>query len=168
MNIEELEARIRVLEDIESIKKLRATYCYLSDAGLADPKNRDELVSHLTKNAKLDFGKEKVDGSLPPQSRWEGIEGLKKFFGHVVPSGVSFCMHMVHNPIIEVNGDTATGRWYYEAPATKASNGEAQWMAGAYWDEYVKENGEWKISYQRMEWKYITPYDQGWAKVRGI
>jgi len=32
MDLKELEARIRVLEDIEAIKKLKATYCYLCDA----------------------------------------------------------------------------------------------------------------------------------------
>ena len=161
MTLKELEARIRVIEDIESIKKLKATYCYLCDAGLANPKNRDELISHFSKKAKLDFG-------LTPQSKWEGVEGMKTFFGKVVPSGVSFCMHMVHNPIIEVKGDTATGRWYYEAPTTNAANGKAQWMAGTYWEEYVREDGEWKFSSIRTEWKFITPFDEGWAKTPGI
>ena len=41
MDLKELEARIRVLEDIEAIKKLKATYCYLCDAGLTIDKNRD-------------------------------------------------------------------------------------------------------------------------------
>ena len=161
MTLKELEARIRVLEDIEEIKKLKATYCNLCDAGLADTKNRDELISHFTKNARLDFG-------LTPESKWQGTEGLKTFFGQVVPGGVCFCMHMVHNPIIEVDGDNATGRWYYEAPVTNAATGEAQWMAGTYFEEYAKENGEWKFDSIRTEWKYITPYNEGWAKKRGF
>jgi hypothetical protein len=74
MTLEALEARIKVLEDIEEIRKLKATYCYLCDAGLDDKRNRDELVSHFTENAKVDFG-------LGPASRFEGHEGLKTFFG---------------------------------------------------------------------------------------
>ena len=160
MTLEDLGARIRRLEDIEEIKKLKATYCYLCDAGLGAPKNRDELISHFTKDAKVDFG-------LGEGSQFEGPDGLKVFFGEVVPGSVSFCMHMVHNPIIEVNGDWATGRWYFEAPTTDVTTGKAQWMAGTYFEEYIRENGEWKWCSIRTEWKYISPYDEGWAKNRG-
>lgn len=155
-----LEERIRRLEGIEAIRKLKATYCYLCDAGLGDPKNREALISHFTKDAKVDFG-------LGPGSQFEGTEGLRTFFGGVVPAAVSFCIHMVHNPIIEVNGDRATGRWYYEAPTTDTATGKAQWMVGTYYEEYVRENGEWKFASIRTEWKYISPYDEGWARNRG-
>jgi hypothetical protein len=160
MKIEDLEARIRVLEDIEAIRKLKATYCYLCDAGLGDPRNRNELITHFADHAKVDFG-------LGPGSTFEGKEGLEVFFGQVVPGAVSFCMHMIHNPIIEVDGDRATGKWYYEAPTTDAATSRAQWMAGTYEEEYVRENGEWKFASIKTKWKYISPYDEGWAKNRG-
>jgi hypothetical protein len=160
MTMEELEARIKVLEDIEEIRKLKATYCYLCDAGLGDERNRDELISHFIENARVDFG-------MGPEATFEGKEGLKTFFGQVVPGSVSFCMHMVHDPIIEVHGDTATGRWYYEAPTTDASSNRAQWMAGTYFEEYAREDGEWKFASIQTRWNYISPYDEGWAKNRG-
>ena len=160
MSMDELLARVRVLEDIEAIRKLKATYCYLCDAGLEDERNRDELLAHFTGDARVDFG-------FGPASVYEGREGLKTFFGQVVPTAVSFCMHMVHNPIIEVNGDRATGRWYYEAPTTDAATNRAQWMAGTYEEEYVRENGAWKFASIKTRWKYISPYDEGWAKNRG-
>jgi hypothetical protein len=161
MNLEELEARIRVLEDIEAIRKLKATYCYLCDAGLSDPNNRRELISHFIRDAKVDFG-------FGPESQFQGPEGLEVFFGAVVPSAITFSMHMIHDPIIEVDGDRATGKWYYEAPTTDTSTGKAQWMAGIYQEQYVRENGEWKFSSIETKWNYITPYDEGWAKNRGI
>jgi hypothetical protein len=74
---------------------------------------------------------------------------------------------MVHNPIIEVKGDRAKGTWYYEAPTTDAASGKAQWMAGTYEEEYVRDHGEWKFSFIRTKWKYISPYDEGWAKNPG-
>jgi len=160
MNLEELAAKIQVLEDVEAIKRLKATYCYLCDAGLDDVRNRDELISHFTSNARLDFG-------YGPESMFQDREGLEIFFS-AVPVSVSFCMHMVHNPIIEVNGDKATGRWYFEAPTTDHATGKAQWMAGTYFEEYVREKGEWKIDSIRVDWKYIAPYDEGWAKIAGI
>ena len=160
MSMVELLARVQVLEDIEAIKKLKATYCYLCDAGLDQAANRDELVSHFTAEARVDFG-------LGPASVYAGTEALKIFFGQVVPTAVSFCMHMVHNPIIEVHGDRATGRWYYEAPTTDAASKRAQWMAGIYDEEYVRQDGRWKFVSIKTRWKYISPYDQGWAKDRG-
>jgi hypothetical protein len=161
MDQKQLEARIRTLEDIEEIRKLKATYCYLCDKGLTDAGVRSELISHFTKDAKVDFG-------LGPESQFLGWEGLEVFFGTMVPMGVSFSMHMVHNPIIEVNGDKARGTWYYEAPTIDTGTGKAQWMAGTYEEEYVRENGQWKFSSISTKWKYITPYDEGWAKNRGI
>jgi len=160
MSMEELLARVRVLEDIEAIRKLKATYCYLCDAGLDDPRNRDELLSHFTDDATVDFG-------LGEGSTYAGKAGLQTFFGSVVPTAVSFCMHMVHNPIIEVHGDRATGRWYYEAPTTDAASDRAQWMAGTYEEEYVRVDSRWKFASIKTKWKYISPYDQGWAKDPG-
>ena len=160
MSIESLEARIRKLEDIEEIRKLKATYCLLCDAGLEDERNRDALISHFTADARVDFG-------FGPASVFEGTEGLVVFFGQVVPGAVSFCMHMLHNSIIEVDGDHATGQWYYEAPTTDTASGRAQWMAGTYLEEYVREDGEWKFASIRTKWKYISPYDEGWAKNPG-
>jgi SnoaL-like domain len=160
MSMATLEARIRRLEDIEAIKQLKARYCFLCDAGLADERNRDELISHFSRDARVDFG-------LGPASVFQGREGLEIFFGRVVPGAVSFCMHMVHNAIIEVDGDRATGQWYYEAPTTDSASGRAQWMAGTYLEEYVRESGEWKFASIETRWKFISPYDEGWAKNPG-
>ena len=104
---------------------------------------------------------------MGPASVFEGREGLEVFFGQVVPGAVSFCMHMVHNAIIEVDGDRASGTWYYEAPTTDASSNRAQWMAGTYLEEYAREDGEWKFTSIETRWKYISPYDEGWAKNPG-
>lgn len=161
MKIEDLAARIQVLEDIEEIKKLKATYCYLCDTGLEKADVRDELISHFATDAKVDFG-------LGPASIYEGHDGLQVFFGQVVPGAVSFCIHMVHNPIIDVHGDRATGQWYYEAPTTDVATGAAQWMMGIYLEEYVRRDGRWKFASIRTKWKYISPYDEGWAKNRGV
>jgi hypothetical protein len=155
-----LEDRVRRIEDIEAIRKLKATYCFLCDAGLDDPRVREELISHFTADARINFG-------LGPASKFQGREGLEVFFGQVVPGAVSFCMHMVHNAIIEVEGDHATGKWYYEAPTTDAGSGRAQWMAGTYLEEYLREDGEWKFVSIDTQWKYISPYDEGWAKNPG-
>jgi hypothetical protein len=40
-------------------------------------------------------------------------------------------------------------------------------MAGTYVEEYVREDGEWKFASIDTQWKYISPYDEGWAKNPG-
>jgi hypothetical protein len=128
--------------------------------GVDDERNLRELLSHFDKNARVDFG-------LGEASVFQGEAGLETFLGKIVPVAVSFCMHMAHNPVIEMNGDTATGEWYYEVPATDASSNRAQWMAGTYFEQYLRREGEWKFASIRTEWKYISPHDEGWAKNRG-
>ncbi len=160
MTIEELEARVRNLEDIEAIRKLKARYCDLCDAGLTKDENRDALVALFTADAKVDFG-------MGEGSAFEGKAGLEIFFGQMVPAGVTFCMHMVHNSVIDVDGDTATGRWYFEAPTTNAVTNKAQWMAGRYIEEYTREGEAWKFSSMKTEWNYIAPYDEGWGDASG-
>jgi hypothetical protein len=160
MSLEELEARIQRLEDIEAIRTLKATYCDLCDAGLSDPRNCDALIAHFTEDARVDFGM--GEGSV-----FQGSEELKIFFGQVVPSSVSFCMHMVHNSVIEVEGDRANGRFYFEAPTTNAATKKAQWMAGRYIEEYVREDGQWKFSSMATEWNYVAPYEEGWGEATG-
>ena len=51
---------------------------------------------------------------------------------------------MVMNPIIEINGDRATGVWYFFGPFTRRKNNEAKWQSCRYQEDYVKIGGEWK------------------------
>ncbi len=158
--MEELEARIKALEDIEKIKKLKAAYCDLCDAGLDDKKNLDGLLVHFTDDARVDFG-------LGEGSKFNGKKELKVFFGEMVPAAVSFSIHMLHNAVIDVDGDKAKGKYYFEAPTTDSATNRAQWMAGTYHEEYSRVSGEWKFSSIKVSWRYISPYEEGWAKNKG-
>jgi len=150
VTLKELEARIRVLEDIEAIKKLRARYCFY-----ADDFKQDEWVSLFAEDAKVDFGL---------MGTYEGKEGITAFFRDVVAVSGSFYLHMCHNPFIEVDGDRARGRWYFEVPATLRGTEQALWLGGKYEEEYVKVRGEWKFKFLRAVFDYMTPYEAGWAK----
>ncbi len=70
------------------------------------------------------------------------------------------------NPIIEVNDDTATGIWYILEPCTHAEGNRAVWQAARYDDEYVRVDGEWKVQNLKLDWRFITPFDEGWVKTR--
>ena len=136
MAMSELEKRITRLEDIEAIKQLKARYCEICD----DMHNPDRVASVFAEDAiweSDDFGKAEAH---------EAIRELFRNFQRMF----SFSQHNITNPIIEVNGDRATGMWYIMGPWTHAENDDEKWMALRYDDDYVKVNGEWKYSHLRV------------------
>ena len=153
MNLEELAKRITRLEDLESIKQLKARYCSICD----DDHNPDRITSVFSE-----------DGE------WEG-RGIGHATGHAAirelfvgfQKSISYSQHMVMNPLIEVNGDRATGVWYFFGPFTMREGNQAKWLTARYHEDYVKVNGEWKIRHLRVKGPGISAdYETGWAKKR--
>jgi hypothetical protein len=155
---DDLAKRIQVLEDIESIKRLKALYCYLVDSAVAgDASKWDELLSHFSKDSRADF---EVVGVF------EGKEAVATLFKEIVASLLSYSAHMVSNPIIEVLGNTATGKWYVHVPLTARGGNMPGWLQGKYDEEYVREDGRWKWKSITARFDFITPYDEGWVKTK--
>ena len=75
---------------------------------------------------------------------------------------------MVMNPIIEVDGDTAKGKWYFLGALTAAEGNQALWSSLRYDEEYVRVNGEWKFKSLKVNTFFSTPFDQGRAKKRFV
>jgi ketosteroid isomerase-like protein len=147
--IQDLEAAVQELQDAKEIQELRSSYCYYTDT------NDWQSISNLfTDDAVCDFG---------PFGVYNGKEEVVGFFRDLLPAGMSFTMHMTHNPKISVTGDTGTGEWYYEVAATTVDN-QAYWIAGKYIEDYAKVNGMWKFKKIVADWYYNTPYDKGWAE----
>lgn len=152
MNLEELARRVQALEDAEAIKKLKARYC---DA--ADERDEDAFVGCFTQDAVWDGGS---------FGRYEGADAIRAFF-RTIPDVLSWAIHYVMNPQIEVDGDRATGRWYLFEPCTMREGGDqAVWGAAAYREEYVRVDGEWRIENLVLAARFWTPYEMGWAKQR--
>ncbi|MCS6925596.1 MAG: nuclear transport factor 2 family protein [Candidatus Binatia bacterium] len=152
MDAEELARRVQTLEDIEAIKKLKARYCAYCDDGY----DADGIASLFTPDGVWDGG---------PFGKYEGQEAIRTFFrgaSQIFP----FALHYVTNPLIEVEGQHATGRWYLLQPATLAEGEQrkAVWLAARYEEEYVKVHGEWKFKRLTVSPAFLTPFDQGWVK----
>ena len=152
-----VDERMQVLEDIESIKKLKASYCYWADAGIAgDASQMDELIAHFTDDEPwVDFG---------DFGTYKGKEAVGTFFREVVVGTLSYSAHMVSNPIIEVDGDKATGKWYVDVPCTLRGAERPLWLQARYDEEYVKEGGQWRWKSITTAFDFITPFDEGWVK----
>jgi hypothetical protein len=149
--LEQLKAAVGELRDLEAIRSLKARYCHLVDG-----RRWDELAELWTDDAVCDYGF---------FGRYEGPEEIvRRFFGELVDSVSSFMVHMVHNPLIELDGDRATGRWYLTAQTTIQPANQAVWVMGFYDDEFRRVDGTWKIRSLAFEFQYYTPFEDGWAK----
>ncbi len=86
-----------------------------------------------------------------------GRENLKAFWTGVM-AGYPNVLHWVQPGLIEVDGDTATARFYVQENI-KDAEGNAFRVAGVYNDELVRENGAWKFSVRRFNAMYRGPVD---------
>lgn len=140
-----LEERISQLEDIESIKQLKAKYC-----AACDNSNNPDIVTELfTDDGVWDGG-----DSL----RAEGKTAIYNAFTNA-ENAISFSMHNVTNPIIEINGNNATGVWNLIGLITFASDGKTKLLSIRYDEEYVKIDGVWKIKLLKGQPRLMTSLD---------
>jgi hypothetical protein len=150
MDMAELERRLTRMEDIEAIKQLKARYCEICD----DDHNPDRMATLFVEDGIWEaegFGK-----AQGPAGIRELFQGFQKL--------ISFSQHMVMNPIIEVNGNTAKGTWYFLGPFTFRKKNEAKWQAVKYEDDYVKVNGVWKYQHLRAYIRLAAAPNESWAK----
>ena len=98
MTLEELEKRVKELEDVEEIKKVQ--FAYVNNLNVA---NWDEIGDCFAEDAKLE---------LPASGKRQGRKVIADFFRnelsfiHIGKEGI-YCIH----PVISVEGDKAKGRW---------------------------------------------------------
>ena len=81
-----------------------------------------------------------------------------------------FAVHYVMNPIIDIDGDTATGKWLLLEPCSFPQGDERQpiWVAAKYEDDYPRVDGEWKFKRVKLMSLMWSPYEQGLEKQRII
>ena len=145
-----IEERLQVLEDIEEIRKLKARYAAACD----DNYDADAIAALFIEDAVWDGG---------TLGKAEGRPAIRKFFLRA-SEFFPYAMHNVMNPIIDIDGDRATGVWNLLQPATMARENQAVWLAATYHDEYVRTAGGWKFARLTVHAHFLTPYNEGWAK----
>ena len=105
------------------------------------------------------------DGGI--RGKAEGREAIREFFVNA-SRRLPFAVHMVMNPIIEVDGDTATGTWYLFQPCTYSEGDRAVWGSARYDEEYVRVGGVWMFRHLKLTSHFWTPFDEGWVKARFV
>ena len=159
MTLQELEARIRVLEDVEEIKKLMWNYTYWLDYG-----ELDKVIDCFVDDAELDVRTrgEPGKGEALLNFACKGKSSIREFYSLVLHEKDRFsASHLILNPVVTVEGDKANGIFYLLEPTAIV---RAMWGHGRYDMEYARVGDRWKITFFGFLWNFNTPYDEGWVK----
>ena len=161
--LDQLDAELTKAEDVAAIKRLQRAYGYYLDKGLWE-----DLAQTFAEDAKGAY----------PAGTFVGKASLRQHVWRNVGDGEiglkdnRMYNHMVLQPVIHVasDGKTAKGRWRVLAMIGRLAGpdgkgGSASWAGGIYENEYVKENGVWKIKDLKYYSDFGMPYEGGVAKV---
>ena len=151
--IEALEARALAAEDYRDLMNLQAAYGYYVDKGLWD------------KAADL-FARE---GTLEIAGRgvYVGQDRVREYL-HRLPEyrdGVIF-NHMQLQPVLHVDSaaGTAKGRWRTLMMVGVMDDEVGRWGEATYENNYVREDGRWRIASLHGIINFYAEYDEGWHR----
>jgi len=130
MDPAEMARRLTVLEDIEAIKTLQHEYMACHD--------------NLEFQRILDFFTDDAEVKVRDSGWQKGRENFAQIFLNLQSRRTErHDGHLVGEPVITVNGNTACARWtvyiFFSVPTI-------DWVQGRNDCEYVKIEGRWKIS----------------------
>ena len=141
-----VETAVQQLLDIEQLKQLKARYFRL-----VDTKRWDEWGMVFATDAVLEL----PEGDLVFHGRDAIVANVRSFMQDVRS------VHHGHMPEIEITGDdSARGVWamfdYVEWPEVDGRRNGLHGY-GHYVEEYVREEGEWRIARTRLERLRVDP-----------
>lgn len=151
--LDELEARIRKIEDFQEISNLQAQYSYLIDSF-----QMEDLVDLFADDFVWEGGYESMSGVSTKPELLQRLKGAQE--------GAIMFRHQNSTPHIEVEGDKARGTWYVFGMITAVTpdGEEARWVQGKLNNEFVRVNGKWKFSRKSTKFNFLTKYEDGWVK----
>ena len=160
---ESLEARIQRLEDIHELQQLLGRYEYLHTAN-----RHDDVVPMFATTVPV-----KIE--IPTWGIWEGegaayrcFHGFHNWLGVEAngPEG-EMMQHTLATPVIEIAGDGKTAKGVWMSPGHEAHNigGSmvAIWCWGTYGEDFIKEDGVWKIRNHHVYLNIYTLFDMPWT-----
>ena len=152
--VERLQAHIERIESVRAIKRVQSAYGHYVELGLWN-----DFADLFTENAVTNY-----------QQGVRGKDAIRQlFFGQVGQGRLGLAEgriypHILFQPVITLapDGRTAKGRWRILA-MLGGYGGSATWYSGVYENEYVLEDGVWKISVLHSEPKVTAAYTAaGW------
>lgn len=142
----DIEKRLKRIEDLEEIRTLRMTYHYYINEGMF------ERVSELfAEDGALDFGY---------IAKASGREEIERTFLKL-PNNAQFVKQYIHNHLVQLDGDRATGVCYLDARYVQ--EGESLIVAAKFDEIYRRTPEGWRIELMKVQTYFSVPIAEGWA-----
>jgi SnoaL-like protein len=160
--VADLQRRVATSEGILAIQKLKGRYAELVD-------QRFSAGAVIAADA-LAAVAGRVADLFTADGVWDGGPGLGSVTGRpAIAARLSeptliFSRHFFLNPRIEVDGQSARGRWDLLSPCRRADGG-SYWMSGYEDDEYACVDGVWLHRSMKLTTVFMTPVGEGWTRV---
>ena len=149
-----LRARVELLKDHDKIENLQAAYGFYFDKSLWG-----EVADLFADDGSFEYGQMGV---------YVGKAHIRKALTLLGKEGPEFGKlnnHMQLQEIIDVAPDGKTAKARFRGMVQLARAHESgQWGDGVYENDYVKQNGVWKIARLHFYPDGFTDYDLGWTK----
>jgi hypothetical protein len=159
-----LQRRVAVSESVLAIQDLKARYGALVDQRFS---GGAVVGAEVLGDVAL-----RIAALFTDDGVWDGGPGLGVATGR--PSIAArlreptlvFSRHFFVNPRIEVDvdGDSATGRWDLLSPCRRA-DGTSYWMCGFEDDRYALVDGIWLHRSMTLTTVFMAPVGEGWTRL---
>jgi ketosteroid isomerase-like protein len=108
---------------------------------------------------------------LIPGRTFENRDAVHEFYSKLIRHRMSLVRHTVHNLVIELNGDLATAKSYWDVKGDLRS--QAVVLGGYYADQVNKRHRKWLFSKREIRIEFAAPLAEGWGgepkiKIRAV
>lgn len=146
MDARSIEAAVREIADREAIRDLACRYAHC-----VWTKDVAGVLDLFTEDGQMDTGDRPVI---------RGKEALLQAYRRTLSSDEYH--PLVHNHLIDLRGDSATGTCYLDLRASV--DGRSMVGSGHYEDEYAKLGDHWKFRSRKLRMHFFLPLGEGWAE----
>jgi hypothetical protein len=155
-SLADLSARIRRLNDEDSVRNLQAAYGYY-----ADRKMWDDVVDLFSADGAVESGGE----------RYVGKDGVRRWLETMGPAGLTHGQlndRPQFDTTVEVapGGNEAWVRGIELGMLAEADQEKGWWEGTAFRNRFVREDGVWKLKEVRRFTLFRSDYDLGWGADR--
>ena len=124
-------------DHVVAIQNVKARYCAAVDRLTGDPEGAREVFrSIFLPDVVGDYGFQLLNG----------MDALAEFLCTAIAGNSEWRLHMIHSPLVEVTGDTATGDWTVMVHLKRPQTEQVDVIIGRYSDEFRATAEGWRIA----------------------
>jgi hypothetical protein len=154
--IASIDAQAVRVDDYNQLRNLQQVFGYYSDQALWD-----QVADLFSDDATLEVGQNGV---------YAGKASIRAYFLGLTGGRIGLAVGQLNitgqlAPVITLAADGRSAKARWRLMVQDAIYGkEANWGAGVYENEYVKQDGKWKISKLKLFNRFYAPYEGGWTR----